>query len=155
MTVRLEPMTPAAFDAYAARASLAYGDELAAAGVLPPAEAREKAGTDFSSLLPQGLDTPGHDLWTAYADDEVVGLLWIWQTPESTGPYLHVCDIEVVPGRRGQGYGRALMEAAERVARERGAASIGLQVFGNNAVARALYDSLGYAVVRAQMKKQL
>jgi len=33
--------------------------------------------------------------------------------------------------------------------------SIGLNVHGQNAVARSLYDSLGYAVMALQMKKPL
>ena len=48
--------------------------------------------------------------------------------------------------QRGRGYGRALMEAADREAQRRGAQSIGLNVFGRNDVARRMYESSGYQV---------
>jgi hypothetical protein len=41
-----------------------------------------------------------------------------------------IFDIDVAPEHRGRGYGRALLQAAEREVEQRGVKSIGLNVFG-------------------------
>jgi ribosomal protein S18 acetylase RimI-like enzyme len=64
--------------------------------------------------------------------------------------YVHV-DEEF----RGRSYGRRAMLLAEEEATARGMTSVGLNVLGNNTVARDLYDSLGYQVTAQQMKKVL
>jgi ribosomal protein S18 acetylase RimI-like enzyme len=43
----------------------------------------------------------------------------------------------------------------ERGAAARGMTAVGLNVHGQNMVARGLYDSLGYQVTAQQMKKML
>jgi ribosomal protein S18 acetylase RimI-like enzyme len=53
-------------------------------------------------------------------------------------------ELYVVPGRRGHGLGRALLEAAMDHARERGAARIDLNTSEDDVAARALYESLGF-----------
>ena len=57
----------------------------------------------------------------------------------------YLAELYVVPGRRGQGIGRALMEAAMDVARERGAAYMDLGTSEDDIAARALYESLGFS----------
>lgn len=47
------------------------------------------------------------------------------------------------------------MLLAEQEAAARGMTSLGLNVHGQNTVARSLYDSLGYQVTAQQMKKVL
>jgi ribosomal protein S18 acetylase RimI-like enzyme len=65
--------------------------------------------------------------------------------------YLHtgspICYLEelyVVPGRRGEGHGRRLMETALDAAGERGASSIELGTALSDVAARGLYASLGF-----------
>jgi ribosomal protein S18 acetylase RimI-like enzyme len=53
-------------------------------------------------------------------------------------------ELYVVPKRRGQGLGRALLEAAMDHARARGAAHIDLSTSENDVAARALYESVGF-----------
>ncbi|MEY4970247.1 MAG: hypothetical protein RLZZ277_478, partial [Actinomycetota bacterium] len=53
------------------------------------------------------------------------------------------------------GFGRAIMQAAEKIVRDAGGDSISLSVFGNNSVARNLYESLGYQTLRVAMKKTI
>ena len=56
--------------------------------------------------------------------------------------YIEALDVRA-DGRR-QGFGLALMLAAEAAAKARGAAQVGLSVGVDNAPARALYRQLGY-----------
>uniref|UniRef100_UPI0035C97BFF GNAT family acetyltransferase n=1 Tax=uncultured Sphingomonas sp. TaxID=158754 RepID=UPI0035C97BFF len=53
--------------------------------------------------------------------------------------------LAVAPDRRGAGHGRALMAAAERWLRERGAPKLQLMVRGDNAAALGFYETLGFA----------
>jgi ribosomal protein S18 acetylase RimI-like enzyme len=54
-------------------------------------------------------------------------------------------ELYVVPARRGRGVGRALLDAVLELARERGAAGVELVTGENDAAARALYESVGFA----------
>ena len=53
-------------------------------------------------------------------------------------------ELYVVPGRRGLGLGRTLLEAAMDHARQRGAARIDLNTSVDDVAARALYESAGF-----------
>ena len=57
----------------------------------------------------------------------------------------YLAELYVVPERRGQGIGRALMEASMNVAREQGAAYMDLGTSEDDVAARALYESLGFS----------
>jgi ribosomal protein S18 acetylase RimI-like enzyme len=63
----------------------------------------------------------------------------------SGAPMCYLEELYVVPDRRGEGHGRALMEAAIGIARERGATTIELGTASNDHAARGLYESLGFS----------
>ena len=56
----------------------------------------------------------------------------------------YLAELYVVPGRRGQGLGRSLMDAALRLARQRGADTMEIGVDEPDTAARQLYESLGF-----------
>lgn len=60
-------------------------------------------------------------------------------------PDAHVEELYVVPGRRGRGIGRALLEATMEAARNAGAAHIELTTGEEDVEARALYESSGFS----------
>ena len=62
----------------------------------------------------------------------------------STGLECYLAELYVTPARRGQGLGRALMEAVLREARNRGADTMDIGVDEPDLVARRLYESLGF-----------
>ncbi|MEV4482841.1 GNAT family N-acetyltransferase [Micromonospora coxensis] len=157
VTVRLEPMTDAQYLDYRERAEDDYADSIAASGAMALPEARRKAGEDYARLLPDGPATPGHHLWRVVDGDDGgdVGLLWLHVAQRSDGLHAFVYDIEIREQARRRGYGRAVMRAAERFCRDRGVVSIGLNVFGHNTGARALYAQEGYQVTSVQMRKPL
>jgi ribosomal protein S18 acetylase RimI-like enzyme len=62
----------------------------------------------------------------------------------STGLECYLAELYVTPARRGQGLGRALMEAALREARMRGAGTMDIGVDEPDLAARHLYESLGF-----------
>jgi len=59
-------------------------------------------------------------------------------------PLLNIHDLAVLPAYRGQGIGRALLMAAERIARDRDCCKLTLEVQETNARARGLYRSVGF-----------
>jgi ribosomal protein S18 acetylase RimI-like enzyme len=57
----------------------------------------------------------------------------------------YVAELYVVPGERGHGLGRALMNAAIELARREGADYMELNTGEDDVAARALYESLGFS----------
>ncbi len=62
-------------------------------------------------------------------------------------PLLNIHDLAVIPGLRGRGIGRALLEQAEARARERGCCKLTLEVQEDNLRARGLYERFGFGDV--------
>lgn len=62
----------------------------------------------------------------------------------SAGAETYLQELYVIPGMRGRGIGRALMEATVELARERGADGIDLNTGETDTAARALYESMGF-----------
>ena len=147
--VRLEPMTWDDFDPWSERSVRGFAAQQVASGRVPAAEAEAYAAEQFAELLPAGLATPLHLFWTvrgAGPDAPLVGHLWLRVRPLAAEVEAYVFDVEVLPEARGRGLGRATMLAAEDEARARGATVMRLNVFGHNAAAIGLYESLGFAV---------
>lgn len=81
------------------------------------------------------------------ADDGPGGLAVLRFRPAiwSAGLECYLAELYVVPQLRGQGLGRALMEAALAEARKQGADSMEIGVDEPDVVARRLYESLGFS----------
>ncbi|MGO9971954.1 MAG: GNAT family N-acetyltransferase [Solirubrobacteraceae bacterium] len=62
----------------------------------------------------------------------------------SSGLECYLAELYVVPASRGRGLGRALMEAALHLARDRGAGTMDIGVDEPDLAARRLYESLGF-----------
>lgn len=62
----------------------------------------------------------------------------------SPGLECYLAELYVTPARRGRGLGRALMDAALREARDRGADTMDIGVDEPDHVARHLYETLGF-----------
>jgi ribosomal protein S18 acetylase RimI-like enzyme len=63
----------------------------------------------------------------------------------SQGLECYLAELYVVPERRGRGIGRALMQAAIELARDRGADYMDLNTSEQDVAARSLYESLGFS----------
>lgn len=106
-----------------------------------PAPSQSELAKRITELLEKG------DTLILLAGDAPEGLavlrfrLAIW----STGLECYLAELYVVPSRRGQGIGRALMHAAMREARERGADTMDINVDEPDDVPRRLYESLGFS----------
>ena len=154
--LRLAPMTEDEFAAYLARAVRSYADAHTRAGDVEPEEALERAQKDYDQLLPEGLRSKNQHLFTlAHETLGAIGLVWfeLKERREKKSAYLY--DIEIRESLRGQGFGRRALELVEDKLRELGVHSVGLNVFGYNHAARALYEKMGYQITGMGMKKEL
>lgn len=142
--VDVVPMTAERFHGFAEHSEAAYAEDLVAAGRYTADEALIESRRQMRLELPQGIETPGQELFTASVDGAEVGYLWLGMRRRDGRPHVFILDIEVAEDQRRRGYGRELMHAAEREARRLGAGSIGLHVFGFNTGAIELYETLGF-----------
>lgn len=94
------------------------------------------------------------------AEDEEgrrVGLLWLGVNRNlvSGEEEAWIYNVSVLAEHQGKGYGRRLMEHAERLAREQGFRTLGLLVSSHNERARRLYDKAGFRPTNVVMRKPL
>lgn len=143
------------FPAFIAASTKSYALGLSEQGGWDPEAALAQSVESHKSVLPAGLDTPGHAIFVLETGGERVGLLWVAERDVAGRHVLFIYDIEIDEAFRGRGYGRAAMLLAEKEARERGIGRVDLNVFGRNAVARNLYRSLGYVENSVQMSKDV
>jgi ribosomal protein S18 acetylase RimI-like enzyme len=151
-------MTQAQFDEYRLVAVREYAQHFVDSGSLTPEAAAERSEHDYGQLLGAGLATPGEYLYVAHDGLDPVGLLWLHipDEPDKLAAVdAFVYDVSVHADKRRQGYGRAIMEQGIAICRARGARALGLNVFGHNEGAEALYEELGFQVTSTQMKLTL
>jgi ribosomal protein S18 acetylase RimI-like enzyme len=118
----------------------------------------EIADGDRRALF-EALDDPrpGTELFIAELDGAPAGCLLMWTLEDyfSQQWHAHVSVIAVSKVAEGHGVGRALLENAEKWARDRGHDSITLSVFEGNRRAQTLYERVGYATEMRRMIKLL
>jgi ribosomal protein S18 acetylase RimI-like enzyme len=103
-------------------------------------------------MLPEGAATASHQFLRVLDGDEPVG--WLWLGPGDDDA-LWIYDIVIAPDRRDRGFGASTLRAVEEIARSRGLGAVGLNVFGHNPRAKALYEAVGFETVTTQMRKPL
>jgi len=155
--IRTRPMTSMEFDSLRERLIREYAAEHVAAGNWTPQTAEDRAAEETDRLLPQGVNTPGVRILMAETPDgDPVGFLWLaLERQPGAGGGAWIYDIGILPERRGRGFGRALLAAAESEAAAHGVDSVSLNVFGSNLIARNLYESAGYGISSMQLQKKL
>ena len=74
---------------------------------------------------------------------------------EEQAPHAYVSDLVVLPGHRGQGLGRMLLEHAEALARSAGTKSLQIGVLSRNESAARLYRDFGFGDFQIHLTKRL
>jgi RimJ/RimL family protein N-acetyltransferase len=161
MMVRLVPMGDAQFKSYIEQLIEGYAQEHVQAGNWSAAEGQKKAAEQVRSLLPEGVATPEHYLFSIEttggeeSEGEAVGVLWFALRDRGGKRSAFIYDIMIFEEARRKGYAAQALEQLEAMARELGLSEIALHVFGHNVAARALYDKMRYEEVDIIMAKQL
>ena len=155
--VAFTPMTAQEYGPYREDQVRDFAQEKIRSGDWAEYEALALSAKDHDDLLPDGVDTPNHHLFTVRDADsgERVAIFWLALRPLAGRVEAFVYDIDVIEKYRGQGYGRATMLAGIAKARELRADTVGLHVFGHNTLAYGLYKSLGFVDAHINMSLEL
>jgi len=148
-------MTQPEYDEYLKHLIPDYAADNVRAGYWDESEALEKSRQQIDSLLPQGLQTKDHYIFTLVDGEQTVGMIWLRAQLDRAVKSGFIFDVMVAEKFRGKGYGKQLMLLIEEKARELGLKSIGLHVFAYNKVAKNLYESIGYEISSLNMIKKL
>ena len=151
---RLRPLLKDEIADYVPHLTMTYAAELTEHLFLTAEAAAARAARSATDAFPAGEAGAGHWLY-AVEDGEGtrVGILCLGEPFDGEPDSMWVYDIEIDPEHRGRGLGRDAMLLAEEEARRLGRQRIKLNVFARNAVARALYLSLGFEEMSIQMSK--
>jgi len=156
--IQLEPMTASIWSSIMETRIPEYAAEQVCAGRWSEDEALEQANEEFQRLLPHGVNTGDHHIYSLVEQStaERVGYLWYMEREKAGSPTVFLCDVRVFEPHRRLGYGAAALQAFEQLVSERhGSTRIELHVFGSNHPARALYTKLGFEETNVMMAKTL
>jgi len=97
-------------------------------------------------LIPGLRRHPTTLIFLAYSDGAAVGIATCFRgfSTFAARPLINIHDLAVLPGHRGAGVGRRLLDAVERKARDLGCCKVTLEVQEGNSVARHLYEAAGF-----------
>jgi GNAT superfamily N-acetyltransferase len=138
--IRLVPMNEIDYQAYADFSIADYAQEHVKAGSWSTAEALQEAKKQYQELLPDGLKTKNHYIYSI-VDDELaskVGILWFAVQERAQVPAAFVYDVLIYEAFRRRGYGEQAFKALETKVQELGLKTISLHVFGHNHPGRAM-----------------
>lgn len=153
---RLRPMTEDEFSHWREQSITGYAADKVRSGRWSEAESLAEAAKELAGLLPDGLATAGHVIYTIESEAGVsVGALWVARTERPAGPIGYVYDLVVWPAQRRQGHAAAAMRAMEVEALRLGWCGLALHVFGHNTPARQLYERLGFEPTNLNLFKPL
>lgn len=118
----------------------AYATDPMGDGQPLPAEVR-------SALIPGLRRHPTTFILLAYQGDAALGIAvcFLGFSTFAAKPLINIHDLAVLPGYRGLGIGRQLLEAVEQKARALGCCKLTLEVLERNDRARRLYEAAGFA----------
>jgi RimJ/RimL family protein N-acetyltransferase len=155
--IALRRMNASEFKRYVKAAIPEYADAHIRAGDVDSKEALKKAKKEYAELLPKGVATPGHHLYTITIahSGAPVGMLWFDLKHRHGKIRSFIFDFRLDEAFRGKGLGRQALELLEQQARILGAVLVGLHVFGDNLAARNLYERSGFRCASMTMSKEL
>lgn len=100
-----------------------------------------------NALIPGLRQHPTTLIFLAYQGEAAIGIAvcFLGFSTFAAKPLINIHDLAVLPGYRGLGIGRQLLEAVEQTARAQGCCKLTLEVFEHNHRARRVYAAAGFA----------
>jgi RimJ/RimL family protein N-acetyltransferase len=153
----LVPMTEAEFASFSEESSQGYAQDKVDSGQWAREDALRLARESHRELLPQGIGTPNHYLFTVRDDEilECLGELWFARKERGGMSVAYVYAISIREKHRRKGHATRALAALEKEARVLGMEGVELHVFGHNPAAQALYAKTGYEATNIIMFKRL
>ena len=151
--VKLIPMQPAEFEAYLEDDIQRYAQAHVRAGSWEPSEALKKSRKEHEQLLPDGLASKNQHLFTIVDENTSakVGSLWV----KIQGKRAFIYDFIIAEALRGKGYAKQALVALDELLKSMRVETVGLHVFRDNLIARALYKKMGFQTTGNYMRKAL
>lgn len=157
MTILLNKMTKDEFREYLDHLIKKYAVQNIENGDWDEDEALNLSKLQLTALLPNGLETEDHFLFSLFNNklNMNIGYLWlnIQETKQKKKGFIY--DIELFDMFRGKGLGKESLEVLEDYLRSINVKSVGLHVFAKNTLARNLYLKYGFKDVSYNMSKEL
>ncbi|MFC4427735.1 GNAT family N-acetyltransferase [Deinococcus navajonensis] len=152
--LEFRPMTAESYRQFLDFSVTDYAEEKVRSGEWEEATAPLRAQEEFAGLLPDGAKTEGHFLYDVVdpSRNEAVGVLWFALRGPEHRRSVFVYEIRVYPAFQRRGYASRIFERLSAQARDLGAGSVRLHVFGHNHGARALYEKLGFVTTNVIMQ---
>ncbi len=102
--------------------------------------------TVVENLLPQLRQRSDYLGVIAFIDEIPAGLVNCFEgfSTFAARPLLNIHDVIVAPAYRGSGLSQRMLEAVERLARQRGCCKLTLEVLSNNHLAQSAYRKFGF-----------
>jgi ribosomal protein S18 acetylase RimI-like enzyme len=152
--VTLRPMTEAEFAVFKVFMYRDYAEAQARGAGMPVAEVADTARAQIDHLMQEGLRSPGQRYWKLVTQQgTAIGDLWVQIEAEKRHAFIYFVGVDA--SSRGQGYARQALCALDDVLRAHGVTRISLNVFGDNVIARHLYEGLGYQPAAILMRKDI
>ena len=144
--VRLTPMNNGEADSWLSTSVVEYANGLMKTRDMSKDEATPLAEETLQKLLPNREATPGH-IFSWITDSEArIGRLWYGPSP-TDDMALYIYDISIDEGAQGRGFGGEVLDLVAELATDKGLSAVELNVFGDNAGARRLYERKGFVAV--------
>lgn len=154
--VTLRPMTEDEFATLKTELYASYPEERARAtgGGVVTEEEIAAGRRQIDELMGEGLQSKEHHYWKIVApQDGPVGDLWVMVDDAKHRAFIYFIGTDAA--YRGRGYGQHALEALEAAMRPLGVTQIALNVWGDNVVARRLYERVGYQPQAIYMTKDV
>lgn len=147
-------MKPKAFQEYISFAVNEYAKEKIEVGSWSISQAQQNAQMTYDRLLPKGLNTPYHFLYSIYDDTVIVGYIWFGADNENQSRAF-IFDFEIYHDYQNNGFGSQALKLVSNEAKKMGFDTIGLHVFGNNDKAIHVYQKSGFDITDIKMQKKI
>lgn len=153
--IKLKKMNQLTFETFKTASQREYAANFAAVEDVSVEIGLKNVAEQFDRLVPQGLETSGQLFFEAIEEltEKSVGYLWLGIQDRFGRKVTSINEIIIKSDRRGEGFGRALMNCIEDEAKKAGSKRIRLHVFQRNEIARKLYLSMGFEPSSVDMFK--
>ncbi|WP_050749388.1 GNAT family N-acetyltransferase [Candidatus Regiella insecticola] len=137
------------FKSYAHDSIKNYANSLLQGSAKKPADILREATDDFTSLLPYGINTTGHNLNVIVdaKSQERLGIVWYAIEPRESCHVLFIYDIDVVTNQRRKGIATRIINDLMAKITHPSILHVELSVFIHNKVAINLYKKLGFSPI--------
>jgi GNAT superfamily N-acetyltransferase len=113
------------------------------------------AGTRWAEVARAAIENPKADVFVVEADGTTIGMMKLSYEDKPWGMSCEIDTMIVDSRHRNKGIGTVMLEAAERHAREVGAAGLRVDVLLENYDGRHFYERAGYDAIAVRYGKRV